>query len=196
MGIIMSSLNLQTNKNIRIGGDLKLQNTPGMTGAPQFSTAGTLGLSYSHFDSKYNNREGDASCDPLNFAETSAKLTLADNSIMPASLTLQHWVRSRVSNKIEALCQIDCNMPGSASSNPMAAMMGMGGSNEASVTGKIGACFKYPDAAKPQQFGMPPRETGNFFKAFIDSDFKLQNIVETKFGGNVGLSAGMRTTYD
>lgn len=196
MGIIMSSLNYQVRDNLRFGGDLKIQNTPGMTGAPQMSTAGTIGITYSQFDNKYNKREGDKSSGPLNFAETSAKLTLADNSFMPASLTLQHWVRSRVSNNIEALAQIDCNFPGSSSNNPMAAMMGMGGSTETSISGKIGACYKYPDPAKPQPYGMPARETGNFFKSFIDSDFKVQNIIETKFAGAASLTAGIRTIYD
>ena len=195
-GVLVSNFNYQANDKLRIGGDVKFQRAPGMTGATEQKIGATVGACFKQFDDKYLNREADKTSGPCNFAETSAKLTLADNSIMPTTLTLQHWIRSRVCNSIEALAQIDCKLPGAGSTDPMAMMMGMGGPSKGSITGKIGAAFRYPDAPKQQPFGQPPRESGNFFKCFIDSDLKIQNIIETKFGNATNLGAGIKTTYD
>lgn len=159
-GVFVGTHLQKINPNIKFGGELTFRRMTTPRGLMSDIVAG-FGGSYSWSDEKGP------------FAETTAKISCQANTPIPSSCQFQHWAKSRVCDKIQALAQLRLE-PSS--------MAMFTGDNSLNMSGKLGYSMKIPDpeAKKNNMMGMPEKDAGTVCRGTLDTDWNVTGTVETE----------------
>ena len=121
------------------------------------------------------------------YAETAIKMSCQANSLFPGSFQLQHWAKSRIHDKMQALAQLNIGP------DPMGMMTGNTG---LVCSGKLGYLVQIPDVNQKKPMpGMPEKISGTTVRASLDSEFNVDTTVEMR-SAEMPISLGVRAKYN
>jgi len=173
-GVFVGSHLRKINDNVQLGGDLTFRKMKTPRGLMQ-DLVPSVGGAYAWLDGAGKK-----------YAETSAKISFQANSIVPGSYQFQHWAKSKIHDRHQALCQLRIEP------DQMAMFTG---NNSLSINGKVAYMSKIPDVdAKKALPGMPEKESGTVTRATLDTDWNLTSSFDTTIDV-LPLRFGGRATY-